>query len=140
MARSITRRTLVGFRDTKVHAEYYKNLIENISQNPDLVVNTLRDGKNFWGINDNKCMTIDAIIGNPPYQEEGVSTRKAPIYHLFYDISFRLSDRVSLITPGRFLFRVGQTPKEWMDKILDDKHFKVVNYFKSRQMYSQLSI
>lgn len=47
MARSITRRTLVGFRDTKVHAEYYKNLIENISQNSDLVVNTLRDGKNF---------------------------------------------------------------------------------------------
>ena len=32
MARSITRRTLVGFRDTKVHAEYYKNLIENITE------------------------------------------------------------------------------------------------------------
>ena len=68
MARSITHRTLVGFRDTEVHAEYYKNLIENISQNPDLVVNTLRNGKNFWGINENKYMTIDAIIGNPPYQ------------------------------------------------------------------------
>ena len=141
MARSITRRTLVGFRDTKVHAEYYKNLIENISQNSDLVVNTLRDGKNFWGINENKHMTIDAIIGNPPYQEEGISTRKAPIYHLFYDLSFRLSDKVSLITPGRFLFRAGQTPKEWMDKILADKHFKVVDYFqKSIDVFPSVDI
>lgn len=62
MARSITRRTLVGFRETKAHAVYYKDLIKNISQNPDLVVNTLRDGKNFWGINDNRYMTIDATI------------------------------------------------------------------------------
>ena len=72
----------------------------------------------------------DAIIGNPPYQEEGISTRKSPIYHLFYDLSFRLSDRVSLITPGRFLYKVGQTPKEWMNKMLDDVHFTVVDYFK----------
>ena len=141
MARSITRRTLVGFRDTEVHAEYYKNLIENISQNPDLVVNTLRDGKYFWGINSNEYMTIDAIIGNPPYQEEGISTRKAPIYHLFYDISFRLSDRVSLITPGRFLFKAGQTPKEWMDRILEDRHFKVVDYFqKSTDIFPSVDI
>lgn len=56
-------------------------------------------------------MTIDAIIGNPPYQEEGISTRKAPIYHLFYDLSFRLSDKVSLITPGRFYSGQDKLPK-----------------------------
>ena len=73
-------------------------------------------------------MKIDAIIGNPPYQIEGENTRKAPIYHLFYDLASRLSEKVTLITPGRFLFRAGQTPKEWMDKILSDNHFKVIRY------------
>ena len=60
---------------------------------------------------------------------------------MFYDIAFRLSDRVSLITPGRFLFKAGQTPKEWMDKILNDKHFKVVNYFqKSIDIFPSVDI
>ncbi len=128
MARYITMRTLRGFRDTVVHARYYPDLIENITSHPDSVVNMLRSGKRFWKINNDENMKIDAIIGNPPYQIEGENTRKSPIYHLFYDLSFRLSDKVSLITPGRFLFRAGQTPKEWMDKILNDPHFKVVRY------------
>ena len=75
-----------------------------------------------------KCFGSHAIIGNPPYQVEGDNTRKPPIYHLFYDLSFSLSNIVSLITPGRFLFRAGQTPKKWMDKMLSDPHLKVVRY------------
>lgn len=131
MARSITRRTLVGFRDTKVHAEYYKNLIENISQNSDLVVNTLRDGKNFWGINENKHMTIDAIIGNPPYQlvNRGAGNGADPLYHLFIDIAMRLGEKSTLIHPARFLFNAGKTPKEWNNNILNNPKFKVVKYW-----------
>lgn len=34
MARSITRRTLAGFRNTSVNAKYYKNLVENITKKP----------------------------------------------------------------------------------------------------------
>ena len=128
MARSITRRTLVGFRDTNVHAEYYRNLIENITKNPDLVVNTLRDGKNFWKLNDKEFMTIDAIIGNPPYQITTEGTSDRPVYNIFMDLSFRLSPRVTLITPARYLFNAGKTPKEWNEKILNDNHFKVVWY------------
>ena len=68
MAKSITKRTLAGFRNTRVNAQYYKNLIENISERPEAVVNTFRDGKHFWHINDNQNMKLDAIVGNPPYQ------------------------------------------------------------------------
>lgn len=32
----------------------------------------------------------------------------------------------SLITPARFLFNAGKTPKEWNEKILNDPHFKVI--------------
>ncbi len=56
MARSITKRTLAGFRNTKVNAQYYKDLIKNISECPEAVVNTFRDGKHFWKINDNTNM------------------------------------------------------------------------------------
>ena len=55
-------------------------------------------------------------------------TSDEPIYHLFYDVSFNLSDKVSFITPARFLFNAGKTPKEWNNKILNDPHFKVVWY------------
>ena len=141
MAKSITKRTLVGFRKTKVNTRYFEDLINQIKNKPQNFIEKIAKGRSFWKANDDDNMKFNAIVGNPPYQEEGISTRKAPIYHLFYDISFRLSDKVSLITPGRFLFRAGQTPKEWMDKILGDKHFKVVDYFqKSMDVFPTVDI
>jgi thiol-disulfide isomerase/thioredoxin len=76
-----------------------------------------------------KNMKFETIIGNPPYQEDGISTRKNPIYNLFYDKAFDISSKVMLITPGRFLYRVGQTPKRWMDDILSNKHIMVAKYY-----------
>jgi hypothetical protein len=49
---------------------------------------------------------------------------------LFFNIAFKISDKVSFVTPGRFLFNAGKTPKEWNNKILNDKHFKVIRYEK----------
>ena len=129
MAKSITRRTLRGFRQAKVNTRYFENLINQISNKTAKFVAQMKQGKNYWKANEDNDMKFTAIVGNPPYQEEGLNTRKAPIYHLFYDAAFKISDKVTLITPGRFLFKVGQTPKEWMDKILNDEHFKVVNYY-----------
>ena len=74
-------------------------------------------------------MKIDAIIGNPPYQMtvEG-NGRAKPVYHLFIDLASQLSQRVSLITPARYLFNAGFTPTEWNNKMLNDVHFRVVAY------------
>lgn len=72
---------------------------------------------------------FDVVIGNPPYQEDSaLSTRKPPIYNKFMDAAFKISDRVELITPARFLFNAGQTPKDWNKERLADKHFKVLDY------------
>jgi hypothetical protein len=128
MAKSITRRTLAGFRNTKVNAVYFKDLIKDITNQPALVVNTIKDGKHFWKINDNENMKFDAIVGNPPYQITQENTSDDPIYYHFYDLSFKLSSFVTLITPARFLFNVGKTPKEWNKKVLNDNHFKVIRY------------
>ncbi|MBQ3334361.1 MAG: Eco57I restriction-modification methylase domain-containing protein [Eubacteriaceae bacterium] len=72
---------------------------------------------------------FDYVIGNPPYQQEnGKNGRQSPVYNLFMDASYSISDCVELITPARFLFNAGQTPKEWNEKMLHDEHFKVLYY------------
>jgi type II restriction enzyme len=76
-------------------------------------------------------MKFDAVVGNPPYQETNENTSDSPIYHLFMDVGFSISEKSSFITPARFLFNAGKTPKEWNNKILNDNHFKVISYFSS---------
>lgn len=76
-------------------------------------------------------MKFDFIIGNPPYQEEQEGDNKTyapPIYHKFMDAAYKISDRVELIHPARFLFNAGSTPKPWNRERLNDPHFKVLWY------------
>ena len=75
-------------------------------------------------------MKFDYVIGNPPYQEEtdSDSTCMPPVYNLFMDESYKVAHKVELITPARFLFNAGYTPKSWNEKILNDEHFKVLMY------------
>ncbi|ABL81103.1 MULTISPECIES: Eco57I restriction-modification methylase domain-containing protein [unclassified Nocardioides] len=75
---------------------------------------------------------FDVVIGNPPYQEEaqGEGTRDTPIYHQFMDAAYEVGTKAVLITPARFLFNAGFTPKAWNEKMLADEHLKVA-YFES---------
>lgn len=81
-------------------------------------------------IGGNHAMKFDFIIGNPPYQEEteSESTRMLPIYNLFMDEAYKIGSKVELITPARFLFNAGQTPKNWNQKMLSDPHLTVLLY------------
>jgi hypothetical protein len=76
---------------------------------------------------NNKLMKFNVILGNPPYQQNGVA-RDEPIYQHFYNLAENLSDQYILISPARFLFNAGQTPKVWNEKMLSDKHLKVEFY------------
>lgn len=73
---------------------------------------------------------FDYVIGNPPYQDttDSDSTRMPPVYNYFMDEAYKVADAVELITPARFLFDAGYTPKEWNRKMLDDEHFKICKY------------
>ena len=51
-----------------------------------------------------------------------------PQYHLFMDSVYAIAEKVELITPARFLFNAGSTPKSWNQKMLNDEHFKVESY------------
>ena len=141
MAKSITRRTLVGFRAARVNARCFEGLVDTIKRAPQSFIAQVRQGETYWGANKEDNMTFSAVLGNPPYQLEGAGSRKEPIYHLFYDIAFQLCDLVTLITPARFLFRAGETPSAWMDKMLSDPHIKVVRFFqKSSDCFPSVDI
>jgi hypothetical protein len=73
---------------------------------------------------------FDVVIGNPPYQEEaqGAGTRDTPVYHLFMDAAYEVAKKAVLITPARFLFNAGLTPKVWNKKMLADTHLTVPHY------------
>ncbi|MBK0348080.1 Eco57I restriction-modification methylase domain-containing protein [Aerococcaceae bacterium zg-ZJ1578] len=73
-------------------------------------------------------MKFDVVIGNPPYQEELQGTSDKPIYNDFIDESIKISDKSILITPARYLFNAGKTPKAWNQKMLSNPHFKVNFY------------
>lgn len=76
-------------------------------------------------------MKFDFIIGNPPYQDETIgdnTTFAASIYGQFMDESYKLSDKVELIHPARFLFNAGSTHDNWNKKMLEDPHLKVLWY------------
>lgn len=76
-------------------------------------------------------MKFDYSIGNPAYQEPVKNNgRSNPVYNLFMDEAYKIANTVELITPARFLFDAGQTPKEWNEKMLNDEHFKVLLYEK----------
>lgn len=78
-----------------------------------------------------KAMKFDFIIGNPPYQDETIGEQKTfapPIYHLFVEEAYKISNKVELIHPARFLFDAGNTPKAWNEKMLHDPHLKVLWY------------
>lgn len=137
MAKSITKRTLRGFRKVKVNARYFEDLINKITNQPDLLVTKVSSGINYWKNNTlEENMKFNAIIGNPPYQaikateKAGANSSFASaIYPLFIDIAIKLSPLyTSMITPSRWMTRQGQgISDEWVDKMLSGNHFITIH-------------
>ena len=127
MAKYITKRTLTGYHDNVVNAHYFDDLVNMLKSKPEQFKKKILKGS-YWG-KEVKEMKFDAIVGNPPYQDSStVNNRAGAIYHYFYNIAEQLSDRYSLISPARFLFNAGLTPKEWNQKMLSDEHIKIALY------------
>lgn len=128
MAKLITKRTLLGYRNGKTNMHSFDDLVMQLKdKQAQFIQKVLKPS--FWNLGGNGQMKFNAIVGNPPYQEEINNNRKNPIYHYFYQASFSISNLVTLISPARFLFNAGQTPTEWNIKMLNDEHFSVIDYF-----------
>lgn len=123
--------------------KYYKNLIENITQHPDLVVNTFRDGKRFWALKETDNMKLDAVIGNPPYQimDGGNSASALPVYQHFVTLSKKLNPHyISMITPSRW-FAGGRGLDEYRDEMLKDSRMaEIIDYADSKECFPTVII
>lgn len=130
MAKKIAQRTLAGFTGTKVNAHYFEDLVNQLKNKPENFISKVSK-TNYWKKDGNEDMKFDAIVGNPPYQimATGDANGSDPIYHLFIDVACKLGEKVSFIHPARFLFNAGKTPKDWNEKMLNDEHYKVVQYW-----------
>lgn len=130
MAKKIVQRTLAGFTGTKVNAHYFEDLVNQLKNKPENFISKVSK-TNYWKKDGNEDMKFDAIVGNPPYQimATGEANGSDPIYHLFIDAACKLGEKVSFIHPARFLFNAGKTPKDWNEKMLNDEHYKVVQYW-----------
>src|SRR4051794_4643188 len=93
-------------------------------------MNGRRPSTTCWRKATEMSKKFDVVIGNPPYQEEaqGGGTRDTPGYHLFMDAAYEVGKKVVLITPARFLFNAGFTPRAWNEKMLADPHLSVPHY------------
>ena len=73
---------------------------------------------------------FDVVIGNPPYQEEnkGDNRQAEQVYHFFMQEAYELSEKVTFITPARFLFNPSRALEKFSKKMLQDPHFKILFY------------
>ena len=143
MARSITKRTLAGFRETLVHAEYYCDLIENLTQKPESVINTLLSGK-FWHFNNKKNMKIDAIIGNPPYQVMdggGTGSSSKAIYGDFVLLSKKIKPKyISIVMPSRWMTG-GKGLDDFRTEMIKDRSIRILHdYMNASFLFSTAQI
>jgi len=106
MAVGITRRTLFGFRQVEKRANIKaEQLIERASNDQSGLIMNLKS-VGFWKGNTSKQeMKFNAIVGNPPYQEQLDATRSLAKQHFpqFIQLGVSMSpDYLSLITPARW--------------------------------------
>ncbi|WP_421084513.1 Eco57I restriction-modification methylase domain-containing protein [Rothia nasimurium] len=122
MAATITQRTLAGYRSLETNIVYIKGFDQDLQANLNAGLEKVE--KAF------KSVKFDVVVGNPPYQKDaaGDSSKQDPIYHRFMELSYKLANKVALITPARFLFNAGGTPKDFNQKMLEDQHLKVIYY------------
>lgn len=133
MAKSITKRTLRGFRQAKVNARYFEDLVNKITNQPDLFLMKVIRGNSYWNnkdIEDN--MKFNAIVSNPPYQIN-VGTEKENygvlIFGKFVDIAKALSPcYISMIIPARW-YAGGRGLDEFRDRMLHDDRLRVLHDF-----------
>lgn len=122
---TLAQETVYGFADTK-----FKHCLRNRNIRPEPQIEELvKAGKLEEVIKEHfGNMKFDVVIGNPPYQEETKDTSDKPIYNYFMSEAYKFADKVCFITPARFLFNAGKTPKKWNTKMLNDEHLKVAYY------------
>lgn len=143
MAKSITRRTLAGFRKAKVNTHYFEDLINQIKNKPEQFIEKVQKGKTYWKTNNNDTMKFNAIVGNPPYQvmDGGNNASAKPVYDKFVEIAKKTKpEYISMIIPAKW-YNAGKGLDEFRDNMLSDTRMKkLVDYTDSNDCFDGVDI
>lgn len=142
MAKAITRRTLTGYSGGKINAHYFDDLINTMSNKPQMFLDKVLR-QNYWK-KGNNVMKFDAIVGNPPYQildggGKGYSAK--PVYNYFVTQAKALDPAyVSMVTPSRW-FSGGKGLDQFRSDMLADRSMrKIVDYTDNEMLFKNVSI
>lgn len=142
MAKSITKRTLVGFCGTKTNMYAPDDLINKIKNQPELFIKKVHD---LAGDN----MRFNAVVGNPPYQEvvaqkdtDNGQKRSSSIFQYFQMISEKVGKYTSLIYPGaRWIHRSGKGLEKFGLAQMNDPHLAMLEFFpQSTDIFKDVAI
>lgn len=146
MARSITRRTLLGFRyDTNTRGGFDNlyvpdNLINRITNEQTKFIEQINKGQTFKKF---AHMKFNAVVGNPPYQvmDGGAGASAKPIYHCFMQVAKMLQpDYISLIMPSRWMTG-GKGLDTFRNEMIGDKRLQLLHdYADSSVCFSNVDI
>lgn len=147
MAKSITKRTLIGFRKAKVNTRYFEDLINQIKNKPEHFIKQVEKFvSERIGIKD---MKFNAVVGNPPYQEvvaqkESANGQKVSvsIFQYFQMISERLGRYTALIYPGaRWIHRSGKGFEQFGLSQINDPRLCLLKFFpNSTDVFKEVGI
>ncbi len=149
MAKSITKRTLAGFRKAKVNTRYFEDLINQIKNKPENFIAKVAKGRSYWKAIDNDNMKFNAIVGNPPYQEvvdqkESINGQKVSIsiFQYFQTISEKIGKYTALIYPGsRWIHRSGKGLEKFGLAQMNDLHLALLEFFPcSKDIFKDVAI
>lgn len=143
MAKSITKRTLIGFRKIGVNTRYFEDLINQIKNKPANFIEKVKKGKSFWKAIKDDNMKFNAIVGNPPYQvmDGGTDRGSIPVYQHFVDISTKIRPKyLSMIMPSRW-YAGGRGLESFRENMMNDSHLSVLlDYELSKDLFPSVDI
>ena len=138
MSVQITKRTLCGYDTCYPNLKSEKKLVEVLRDSPEQFAKKVTKAK-YWKEGAVGSMRFEAVVGNPPYQEDTIT--RAPttngqvprknIFHYFQIGADEVSSRyVSLIYPGgRWIHQSGKGLAEFGKKQINDPSLSRIDFY-----------
>lgn len=149
MAKAITKRTLLGYKSGKVNAHFFKDLVNQLKNKPEQFKEKITRGS-YWDRKES-VMKFDAVVGNPPYQEEklqidnksNAQNPRTNVFHYFQLIAMQLTSKyTSLIFPAiRWIHQSGKGVKKFGKDLINSQSLaKLYFYPNSKEIFPGIDI